>query len=235
MARPPIYQIDGEKVPSVTTITGRYGESGGLTWWANAIGLGTHESCDGQPICKKCGKRPGLTLNEGKRPAADTGKYGHALIEEAIKGTPFDERDFEHLTAEQREQGNGCLDSYKRWAASFKVQYIGTELSLISKVHRFGGTLDAAGYVGDRFALIDWKTSNGIYPNYLSQLAAYLILLEENEFPEVELIDILRFSKSNASFEHRSWSRKSFAPALEHFIRSRLLYDMEAPLKKLMK
>lgn len=236
MARPPIYKTkDGKRCPSVTTITGRYKETGALMWWANQIGLGIHESCESQPICRKCGRRQGLTQAEGKTPAADTGKFAHALIEEKIVGSEFERRDFEHLTQDQVDEATLCLETYVKWQSRFGVEYVSTELSLLSEAHKFGGTLDACGYIEGNFCLIDWKTSNGFYVDYLVQLAGYLILLEENGMPQVEEIHCLRFSKANASFEHRFWPRRTFEPAIDYFVAARGLYAMEAPLKKMLK
>lgn len=237
MARPAAYKVDGKRVPSVTTITSRFADKGGLLWWANQIGLGDHDSCASQEECRKCGRRPGLTLAEGRDPAADTGKLAHALIEMEIRDDfELDLEEFRHLSDAQRTQADGCLASYKRWVSNGNVDYVGTELSLVSNVHGFGGTLDACGFVDGRFALIDWKTSNGIYADYLAQLAGYVILLEEHEIgPPVEVIDILRFSKEVASFEHRSFERKSFQPAIDFFLTALSLHGIDKQMKKMMK
>ena len=58
----------------------------------------------------------------------------------------------------------------------------------------------------------DWKTSNHIYADYLIQVAAYDILIEENH-PEIKIVghDIFRFSKEFGDFEHRCYGDLSEA------------------------
>ena len=50
------------------------------------------------------------------------------------------------------------------------VTTIRTEMPLVSKTHKFGGTLDAI-RVGTSLRLTDWKTSAGIYTEMLLQVA----------------------------------------------------------------
>ena len=45
---------------------------------------------------------------------------------------------------------------------------------------RSAGTPDAIGQVNGQLCLVDWKTSNGVYVDYLLQLAAYRRLWEKN-------------------------------------------------------
>ena len=78
---------DGTRTVGVTTISGRFGDKGGLIYWANAIGLGEHDDCADQVPCRKCGRRPGLRQRDAAGRAADVGTYAHALIEQMVINT----------------------------------------------------------------------------------------------------------------------------------------------------
>ena len=237
--RKPYRNKAGEVVPATTTITSRFGESGGLIYWANQVGLGEHESCNDQERCAQCGRREGKNHRDVSGAAADTGTFAHDLIEEYVKGAKVDLDLYEHLTDEQRENADNCLDSFKRWFDGFGVEILETELPLVSEVHQFGGRIDSVGRLkGGQLIIPDWKTSNGIYGDQLAQLAAYGLLLDEyadDLFGPVDEYHIVRISKDVASFEHRSWTRQTFQPAIDYFLTARRLFGQDKALKKLLK
>jgi hypothetical protein len=108
-----------------------------------------------------------------------------------------------------------------------KLEVRHTEVSLASEKHKFGGTLDAIGIVNgsNGLALIDWKTSNSIYPDYLYQLAAYQLLWEENypDHPITGGAHLCRFAKEEGDYAHHHF------PSLDDeagtFLVMRDLYD----------
>jgi hypothetical protein len=230
----PYLTVGNKRVPSVTTITGRFKDSGALMWWANAVGRGERD-CDDQEPCGTCGRRPGKETREAMGRAADVGTYAHALIDHFVKGTLYDTQDFDHLDLEQEAQAMDCMAAFQDWWDGSQVEVLETELRLVSETHLFGGQFDAIGRVNSKFALIDWKTSKGIYADYLAQLAGYVILVEEAGFPAIEETHIIRISKGTAGFEHRMLPRKSFQPAIDYFLQARALYDLVKPLEALLK
>jgi hypothetical protein len=239
----PVYKVGGKRVPSVTTILSRYKESGGLMYWANQVGLGEHDSCSDQVACKHCGKRPGKTLNEARSGAADVGSLAHDLIHYEVTGEEPElslVKKYEHLSEAQWDLASQCHESYQEWQEVHKVKYVGHELSLLSHKHRYGGTLDAIGYVNDRFSIIDYKTSAGWYADYFVQLAGYILLVEEDpqllmEYGAVQRICGLRMSKETAGFDTFVRPRETFDVALRYFLHLREAYEMDKQVKKLMK
>jgi hypothetical protein len=227
------YYVEGKRVPSVTTISSRFADKGGIIYWANQVGLGEKE-CDDQEACRVCGRKPGKRQYEAKS-AAEVGTYAHALIDQKVKGTEVKAEDFLHLTNEQLLQAGDCLEAFDGWWDAYNVDIIETEMPLLSAKYRFGGTPDAIGRIGEQIALIDWKTSKGLYGDYICQLGGYLILLEENGYPPVDLIQILRVAKETAAFHHSNWPRRTFQPAIDHFLASRALYDLDKEMGKLLK
>ena len=74
MARPKGgYKVDGKRVPGVTTIIGRFKDSGGLMWWA----FGQGQAAERGEI---------NSLYDKRDEAAEAGTIAHALVEMHIAG-----------------------------------------------------------------------------------------------------------------------------------------------------
>jgi hypothetical protein len=227
---------EGHVVPGVTTITGRFKDSGALIWWANAVGLGERD-CDEQDPCRHCGRKKGKTHREAMQKAADVGNLAHALIEQKVKNVTPEWPEFEHLTDEQRNMANECLEDFNRWFDNSNVEILETEIGLVSEEHQFGGRPDAIARIGGKLAILDWKTSKGLYADFLAQVAGgYILLLEESGmFGDVEEVHVIRVSKESGSFNHHSWRRSHLQPAIDYFVTARKLYGQAKDLEKLLK
>ena len=206
----------GKRVPGVTTIIGRFKDSGGLLWWAFEQG--------------KCAERGEIDSLYDKRDAAgDAGTLAHELVEAHINKLPLPD-------GPDNEKGHQAWQGYQnyiRWAEDNRIRVISQEIGMVSEEHQFGGCPDALG-VDSRglLCLLDWKTSNGVYQDYLIQIAAYRQLWEENN--PMEPIEggfhLLRFSKEHADFSHHYWS--NLDEAWEQFKLFRAAYDIDKVLKK---
>ncbi len=207
---------DGTKVPGVTTIIGRFKDSGGLLYWACEQG----KAIERGEISKLYDKRD---------EAADAGTLAHALVEAHIAGEAMPVIP-DTKTGEQAFQG---FQNYIHWQEDNRIQVIKQEMELVSELYLFGGCPDALG-VDSRGTLniLDWKTSNGVYQDYLIQIAAYKQLWEENN-PDKLITGgyhLLRFSKEHADFTHHYWSELD--DAWEQFKLFRRAYDLDKNLKK---
>lgn len=189
---------DGTKVPSVTTILGRFKDSGALMKWAYTTGR-EHGRLEA------LGKEAPTSLYEVSGKAADIGTAAHSMVEEYINGfDPENADDFLALEPESREKARNAFGMYQSWASQSKLEIIAQEVGLVSERYRFGGTLDAIGVIDGVLCLVDWKTSNGVYSDYLLQLAAYRVLWEEAN-PDKILnggFHLCRFSKEHGDFAH---------------------------------
>ncbi len=85
------------------------------------------------------------------------------------------------------------------WLGLTEIRVIEQEVQLVSEAHRYGGTPDAVGVDRlERYVLLDWKTSKGIYSDHQMQLAAYVNIWNENR-PGCEITGgayIVHFSKT---------------------------------------
>ena len=210
---------DGKKIPGVTTIIGRFKESGGLLWWAYAQGQANERGEIGG-------------LYEKRDEAGDAGTLAHALVEAYIDKTPapgLPDNEVGRLAI----QG---FQNYMTWQQDNGLVVVEQEMGMVSEEYKFAGTPDAVAFNGrGQLALIDWKNSSGIYRDYLLQLAAYIILWNENH-PDQPIdggAHICRFSKTHADFEHRFF--ENLDDETEMFLLLRKAYSLDLKLKKRVK
>ncbi len=240
------YYVDGKRVPGVTTVLGRFKESGGLIHWSWNIAfdgltearhlLNWAVNGDGELRAESDAflARP-LTdwdYRTKRDTAADAGTCAHDMMECHIKGRAFDSS---HYPLEVVVRAQPAFEAFLQWAKQSKFEISETEVQLTSRKYLFGGTRDAILIDGKR-SLGDWKTSNAIYPEYLLQLGAYGILDEEAGNTIEGGYHLLRFSKQEkpddpVQFSHHYWSQLD--KAKKAFLLMRELYDLMSEIKKL--
>lgn len=216
---------DGSKVPGTTTVAGRFKESGGLLQWAFQQG--------------KAGK---VTLYEDSQKACDIGTAAHGMIEAHINGASIDDaiKSF-GLEPSMATKALNAFEQYLTWERQTKLKMLSKyqEIQLVSTKYRFGGTPDAIGEIDGQIVLLDWKTSNGVYQDYLLQLAAYNHLINDGvvmgTWEPLGLkiaggFHLCRFSKDHPDFAHHYYGELDLA--WEQFQLFRTAYENDKLLKK---
>ncbi|MBD3224847.1 MAG: hypothetical protein GF313_08965 [Caldithrix sp.] len=207
----------GQKIPGVTTIIGRFKDSGGLMYWAFEQG--------------KAAERGEIEKLYDKRDeAAVAGTIAHSMVEATIRRDPLPDISM-HPENIQKHALQG-YENYLRWSQNSKIEVIYQEIQLVSEKHQFGGCPDAIIIADGKLAVGDWKTSDSVYPDYLIQLSAYKKLWEEN-FPDQPItggFHLCRFGKKHADFAHFFWHELD--DAWELFLLYRRAYDLYGKLKK---
>jgi len=215
--RPQAYKLaSGVRVPGVTTIVGRWKDSGGLIHWAWQQGI------------------DGKNYRETRDNAADAGGIAHDMIEADILGKPapaFPQSNPEHVALALK-----ALGAFQTWRDQVKLEILETEVALISEQHRFGGTFDALALVAGKAVLLDWKTSNGVYGDYIAQVAAYRQLLRERamRIPGAtvpEGAQLLRFGKEFGDFHAHYYPSEVLDMGWRFFELGREMYDIDAIIK----
>ncbi len=200
---------DGTKVPGTTTICSAYKDSGGLLHWAWQQG------------------QQGLDYRETRDKAGDIGTLVHAAIEANIKG--------ESLPV-MEEIPERAYRAFLKWQAQNRIEILEQEIQLVSEEFKYGGTLDAVGFVDDEFVLLDWKTSKGVYKNYLLQLAAYWRLWNETHL--LRQITggawLVRFSKTDGICEPYFFPTEDLTAPLLQFLTMREAYGRESKLDDIL-
>lgn len=219
MPTQPYHLADGTRVPGVTTIIGgcKIGGIEPLLAWANREGL------------------EGRNHRESRDKAADAGTCAHDMVECSIRGWKFDASKYEPDVLAKAE---GAFAAYAEWAKQTHLESVATEVPLVSEKYRYGGTMDAL-LVNGVLSLGDWKTSGGVYVDFLIQLAAYKNLWEEHNpgLPITGGFHLLRFAKPDhpddpTHFAHHYWANLDLA--WEAFKHMRELYDINKRLRKML-
>ena len=167
--------------------------------------------------------------------AGDVGKMAHDFIEQYIKCLIG--RDYASIQGMMNrmcpdERANSCILAALGWMKAHNVRWISTERKVYSKKHDCCGTLDGLCITDscdnpaccpvafkDRRSLLDWKTSNYLYIEFIYQASAYKAFYLE-EFPNevVEDIWILRLGKEDGEFQPWHLNADSFESDFEGFL-----------------
>ncbi len=208
----------GERVPSVTTILGKFKDPGPLMWWANQMGL------------------KGLSHRDEAARAATIGSHVHDMIEAKIKGECPDFEAIEALPKEQQELVEQGFEAFEQWWDRSKIRLDEAEVRLVSEEYRFGGMLDAPSLEpnGER-TILDWKCANGTYPEYILQLAAYRQLWQECRGETINHVHLIRVGKDHGDFHHHYFPKNVLEMGWTAFLHMRELYDIMKTLDKVAK
>lgn len=219
------YIYNGEKYPGTTTVIGRFKDSGGLLQWAF-----------------KQGQSGAATLYEQRDKAADIGTAAHAAIEAHINQENPQTIIHAMLQAEEdRQKASNAFELYLKWEKQTGIKMISKyqEIKLVCPQHKFGGCPDAIGEINGEVVLLDWKTSNGVYQDYIIQLAAYQHLINNGVrmddgkplgFKVAKGAHLLRFAKEHPDFGHHYFG--DLDKAWRQFVLFREAYDIDKELKK---
>lgn len=179
----------------------------------------------------------GLDYRKVRDDAADSGTCLHDMIEEDWHGRPFDRSKYEDGIIAKADH---AFLAYLKWKEQTQLKVVKPELSLVSRKHRFGGTMDCL-LVGGELAIGDYKSANALYEDMLIQVAGGYALLYEEHFPEEKLtgMHLLRFSKPKEpddpiSFAAHYWSAEIFPIAKRQFLLLREAYELQKRLKGLL-
>lgn len=127
-------------------------------------------------------KRPDQLKDE----AADLGTRAHAFIDLIIHG-----REPEAIPPEIEAP----VKAFKDWWKGSGIELVMGDTKVASRIHGYGGSLDALGRRNGRYVILDWKTSSGIYAEYALQVAAYAQAFTETYGLPCSDAVIVRFGK----------------------------------------
>jgi hypothetical protein len=126
---------------------------------------------------------------------------GHST-DEILSQFPFDAR------AE-----NGCTAALA-WMAAHNVRWLATEKKIYSREFEIPGTMDGIARTDsctdpkccpqefkDHLSVIDWKTSNNLYLEYIMQVATYRVAEQEENGTQYDDAWILRLGKEDGECE----------------------------------
>ena len=228
----------GETIPSVTSILKVVAKDVLVNWAAKMASnycydqimnnIGCLDEIKVKQICddaKWAHKRAAST-------AADIGTLAHGYIEQHITSILYG-TDQPKLPI--NEQAVNAVDAFLSHERKLIKNYIYSERIVYSQHHKYVGTADIVAELNTgELAMVDIKTSSGIYHEYYAQCAAYVMALEE-EFTDMRFdkIIIMRIGK-DGSFECKSIDRKEFINASVMFLSAHSLHKSLDKIKKLV-
>jgi len=174
---------NGTIVPSVTTIINE-----SLGWNKNALVAWARREA-------LAGNDP----NKLRDKAADIGTLAHYLIESHLKGI---EPDVSEYAPADLEKARNCFNAYLKWESNHVQDVLHTEISLVSQRYGYGGTIDLIAVIDGKLSLVDFKSSNAVYPEHKIQVVAYAELYKERFGSYPKLIHLLQLNKDGSGFEH---------------------------------
>jgi len=186
------YRLDnGKRVSGVTTII-----SGSLGWnkdflihWAWKQG------------------QDGKDYRQTTERASNAGTIAHYLIECDLRKEKPNLDQFKDMPDQVAEAKFAFEQSFLPWKTMTKFEVVALEQHMVSEFLEFGATPDCIARVNKKLAIFDWKTSNGLYPEMIVQMAAYEQIWNEKN-PKQLIEDgayMLRIDKATASFHFHHW------------------------------
>jgi len=129
------------------------------------------------------------------------------------------------------------VTAFLRWIKEYKVKFIESERLVYSKKYDYVGLMDLKARINGKLALVDFKTSKGVYNEYRYQVAAYLYADQEESGDKYEECWIIKFDKDDGNFEAHKIEDfeddyKAFLGALQVKKREKVLYRHFLETKK---
>lgn len=207
------YWLNGRRVPSVSTILGNLGWGNEqLMRWAANLGL------------------DGIDYEIERQAAADVGTCAHEMIDAFLnKRTP----DTDRFPAEIIDAARFPFRAFLDWNKAHRCEVLMTEKQFVSSALAYGGTPDAVVRMDRTEAvLIDFKTSNWLYPKHIIQVVAYMDLIDECLNKHLERAIILRVGK-DGEFKTLDIEGETITQARQAFYHLLQLHKLKSPLEKL--
>ncbi len=129
-----------------------------------------------------------------KNKAADIGTMIHLWLEGFLKaGIAKKPLPKKPINPEMKN----AVNSFLEWTKKNKVKFTETERKVYSQKYKYAGTCDAIATINGKPTIIDFKTSNAVYPESFLQTVAYQAAIEEETNKKFTHNLILRLSKEN--------------------------------------
>jgi len=163
-----------------------------------------------------------------KNTAAGIGSNVHHLIEWTLRtemGIP--------AGAQPVLEGTPAVRSFAAWEAwrkSISLRPVLIEQTVFSRTHGYAGTMDLLAELnlpalGRTLAILDWKTSKSLHPEYDLQTAAYRKAVTEMGHAPAGIPGVIvRLGKTDGSFEVRTLSPFEMARSFDVFLHALALF-----------
>ena len=198
------YRVPGfeRAFPSVTTVLGVIDKPALVPWSTKVTLQAVEQELLAQPhpspppqewlggVLERARSRHKDVLHQ----AGHFGTLAHQAIDDAICGVP--------CSVELDRPLRNVVEGFAQWRESAGLRLTGDSM-VFSERYGYAGAMDALGIgrTDGSIAVVDFKTSNGIYDSHLLQVAAYAKAYEEMHNKRVSHGYVVRFDRNQPRFE----------------------------------
>jgi hypothetical protein len=223
-----IEQADGRVIvpPSITTVLGVINKPALVQWAVNcAIDYLRNCLCEGEFSTEDIDR----FLDEAKyahrfvkQQAADIGSEAHNWLEAYWRAKLFDIQGPDELP--ENQQVRNCVEAALKWIDSHKITPLLIERALYSRKHEVAGRMDKLAFVDGRLSVVDWKSSTGLWPEYVLQTSAYAKIYEEEMGVVVEDRWLVKLGKYDGEFQAKQFTKEECDKDFEAFLGAVAVY-----------
>lgn len=207
----PIYRY----IPSVTWIAGCYPKGVGFYKWLAEKGWDEAEAI--------------------KSAAGDKGSKVHAAIEAWLKGEleiGFETKlmnpnsgQLEEMTIEEYE----AIGSFIDWYDAVKPEIISTEMTVVNEKEGYAGTVDCVAMIDGEMYIIDFKTSQAVWPEYELQVSAYKNAIATDDFLKEHGVSEIKLGILQIGYKRNKagWKWNEVADKYPLFVAARQIWANE--------
>lgn len=193
----------GEWLKSVSTATGVLNKPALVPWACKIMAIDLIEKLENGGIDESEILKSKSAWRGERDKSADKGTIAHDLISDYVLYKLGRTKKMPKMSKDK--DVNNCYIAFREWETKHKVKFIDTECLVYSKKYNFVGRLDCIAEVDGEYCLIDFKTGNGIYWDYVLQVSGYGQAHEEEHKKKFHNYWIVRLGKDNAEFEAKGF------------------------------
>lgn len=162
-----------------------------------------------------------------KQEAGDKGSKVHYAIEDLVNGktVKMDDKYINPTTEEEEEltlEEYECLMSFSGWFNAVKPKVIETEVTVFNDEYNYAGTIDLICEINRELWIIDYKTSQSVWPSYEIQVSAYKQAIPKYSRAKLGILQLgYRRNKNNYKFNE-------IEDKFELFLAARQIWENES-------
>lgn len=161
---------------------------------------------------------------EMQEQAKDVGSEVHDFAEAFTLATLGREKaDLEEMLENASPEAKKGIRAFLDWYNNNDVEFVDAELLVYSKQHGYVGITDVLMWYNGKLTIGDYKTSKGLYNDYLYQIAGYWNAKQEEmthlkDEKEIEQGVIINFNKETGEFEQKMIEPEEYKRNLTAFL-----------------
>lgn len=230
-----VYRLDGDRVPSVTTIIdGGLPKPALVRWAARTVAEAVADQASTVDLVRDLGRDVFVAALaelpfQARRAAGARGTTIHEFADLLVRGEPVSPPD----------DIADAVAGYARWLDAFGFVAAATERVIGHRVYRYAGRFDVMGWMGGARWLLDVKTSRGVYGDTALQVAAYASAEfmidpdtgDERPLPHIDRIGVLHVQPDATEL----YDLGDVGDAFDEFLAARTIYSGNTRRRNLTK